>query len=155
MLFLVFQLGDDRYAIDVTQVVEVLPLVNWKCIPRAPVGVAGVIDYRGMPVPLLDLTELAMGRPSRRWMSTRIIVVNYGWDCSQTRLLALIAERATELIRRNEADFSSPGLTIPDSPYLGSITSSSAGVIQRIAINSLLSNHVRDQLFPDRAPITE
>jgi CheW-like domain len=36
MLFLVFQLGTDRYAIEAAQVVEVLPLVNAKHIPRAP-----------------------------------------------------------------------------------------------------------------------
>jgi len=63
MLFLVFQLGPDRYAIEAAQVVEVLPLVNSKHIPRAPLGVAGVFDYHGTPVPLIDFTELAQGTP--------------------------------------------------------------------------------------------
>jgi chemotaxis-related protein WspB len=44
MLFLVFQLGTDRYAIEAAQVVEVLPLVNAKHIPRAPRGVAGLFN---------------------------------------------------------------------------------------------------------------
>src|ERR1700744_6229027 len=62
MLFLVFSLGDDRYAIDATLVVEVLPLVNWKSVPGAPRGVAGIIDYRGKPAPLLGLSvESATG----------------------------------------------------------------------------------------------
>ena len=78
MLFLVFQLGKDRYAIEAHQVIEVLPLVNVKQIPQAPAGVAGVFDYHGTSVPLIDLAELALGKPSRRWMSTRIILVKYG-----------------------------------------------------------------------------
>src|SRR5438477_132510 len=78
MLFLVFQLGTDRYAIEAHQVIEVLHLVNLKHIPQAPSGVAGIFDYHGASVPLIDLAELAVGEPSRRWMSTRIIVVNYG-----------------------------------------------------------------------------
>ena len=53
MLFLVFQLGKDRYAIEAHQVIEILHLVNVKQIPRAPAGVAGVFDYHGASVPLM------------------------------------------------------------------------------------------------------
>jgi len=70
MLFLQFQLGHDRYALDVSQVVEVLPLINVKRIPNAPAGVAGVINYRGSPVPLVDLSMLMMGQPAKARMST-------------------------------------------------------------------------------------
>src|SRR5580692_1368743 len=111
MLFLIFQIGSDRYAIECTQVVEILPLLNWKCVPRAPAGIAGIIDYHGVPVPLIDLVELASGRPSRKWMSTRIIVVNYDADygvnyrqdpSGPVQLLGLVAEQATEVMRRAE-----------------------------------------------------
>ena len=72
MLFLVFELGKDRYAIEASQVVEVLHQVNFKQIPRAPAGVAGILDYHGAPVPLIDLSELALGRPSRKWMKPNV-----------------------------------------------------------------------------------
>ena len=36
MLFLLFELGTDRYALDALQIAEVLPLVAIKRIPRAP-----------------------------------------------------------------------------------------------------------------------
>jgi chemotaxis-related protein WspB len=148
MLFLVFRLGSDRYAIETTQVIEVLPLVNWKCVPGAPAGVAGIIDYHGAPVPLIDLMELALGKPSRKWMSTRIIVVNYRRDSSdQTHVLALIAEQAIETMRRTEEEFANSGLTVTESPYLGSVTTGPAGTIQRVEIKNLLSESVRCQLF--------
>jgi len=148
MLFLVFRLGSDRYAIEATQVVEVLPLVNWKCVPRAPAGVAGIIDYHGAPVPLIDLTQMALGKPSRKWMSTRIIVVNYRRDSSdQTHVLGLMAEQAIETIRRAEEEFENSGLTVTESPYLGSVTTDPAGTIQRIEIKDLLSEGVRSRLF--------
>jgi chemotaxis-related protein WspB len=148
MLFLVFQLDGDRYAIEATQVVEVLPLVNWKCVPGAPDGVAGIIDYHGAPVPLIDLTALALAKPSRKWMSTRIIVVNYRQDSpGQTHLLGLMAEQATETMRRTEEEFADSGLTLARSPYLGSVTTGPAGTIQRVEIRHLLSESVRSQLF--------
>jgi len=64
MLFLVFQLNDDRYALDVSQVVEVLPLVRIRKMLRSPPGIAGTINYRGAHVPVVDLSELALG-----WMT--------------------------------------------------------------------------------------
>ena len=36
MLFLLFQLGQDRYALDASRVVEVVPLLTLKQFPRPP-----------------------------------------------------------------------------------------------------------------------
>src|SRR4051812_32977512 len=110
MLFLVFSLANDRYALEASQVVEVLPLVNWKCLPSAPVGIAGIMDYRGTPAPLLDLSALTLGTPSRKWMSPRIVVVKYCPDSAPPRLLGLLAECATGTLRRNEEDFLPSGV---------------------------------------------
>jgi chemotaxis-related protein WspB len=150
MLFLVFQLGKDRYAIDAAEVVEVLPLVNVKNIPQALAGVAGVFDYHGVPVPLIDLTELALGKQSRKWMSTRIILVNYRVETGQTYLLGLLAERATETLRRTEEDFTDTGVAVADTSYLGAVTTDGVGIVQRIEVRNLLPETVRSQLFRER-----
>jgi chemotaxis-related protein WspB len=151
MLFLVFQLGTDRYAVDAAQVVEVLPLVNSKQIPRAALGIAGVFDYHGAPVPLIDLTELAAGTPSRKWMSTRIILINYRNKTGEAHLLGLLAERATETMRRPEEDFVDSGLAVPGAPYLGPVVFDAARVIQRIDVQKLLPESVGGHLF--RGPL--
>ena len=147
MLFLIFQLGTDRYAIEAAQVVEVLPLVNTKQIPRAPLGVAGVFDYHGTPVPLIDLSELVMGTPSRKWMSTRIILVNHRGKLGGTHLIGFLAEHSTETMRRSEEDFQDSGVAVADAPYLGPVLSDAAGIIQRIAVQNLLTDSIGNQLF--------
>ena len=63
MLFLLFELGHDRYALDVRQIAAVLPLVAVKRIPRAPPAVEGLLNYRGAPVPVIDVSQLTLGRP--------------------------------------------------------------------------------------------
>jgi chemotaxis-related protein WspB len=150
MLFLLFQLGKDRYAIDAHQVIEILHLVNVKQIPHATSGVAGVFDYHGASVPLIDLSELAVGKPSRQWMSTRIILVKYSGDPGETHVLGLLAEQATETLRRNEEDFTDAGLAVTDTPYMGNVTTDTGGIVQRIEIQNLLSQDVRNQLFRER-----
>ena len=146
MLFLVFQLGTDRYAIEATQVLEVLPLVHSKHTPHTLPGVAGIFDYHGAPVPLIDLAELALGNPSRRWMSTRIILINYRQGSGEAELLGLLAERATETLRRSEKDFKDSGLAFPGVPYLGPVLIDASEIVQRVEIRRLLSESICSHL---------
>src|SRR3982074_2397318 len=99
MLFLLFELGRDRYALDVLQIAEVLPLVDITRLLQAPPAVAGIFNYRGAPVPGIDVSHLTLGRPAERRLSTRIVLVHYHDADGQTRLLGLIAERATQTVR--------------------------------------------------------
>jgi chemotaxis-related protein WspB len=153
MLFLIFELGSDRYALPATPIVEVLPIVRIKRVPHAPSGVIGVFDYHGAPVPVIDLSELTLGRPAAPRLSTRLIVVSYPdrRGQGQPHLLGLIAERATDTMRRAPADFVSSGITTGRAPYLGHVTTSSHGVVQRIDVEDLLPDAVREILFEQLA----
>ena len=65
MLFLLFKLDDDRYAIEADKVASVLPLVTAKKIPHAPAAIAGAFTHRGEAIPLMDLSRLTLGRAAR------------------------------------------------------------------------------------------
>jgi chemotaxis-related protein WspB len=147
MLFLLFQLGKDRYVLDVAQVAQVLPLVSFKLIPQAPVAVAGVFSYHGAPVPAIDLSQLALGRPAHNRFSTRIILVHYRNDSGQTHLLGLIAEKVKETLRREAADFVASGVSNEAAPYLGPVAADALGLLQWIDVNNLLPVAVREMLF--------
>lgn len=147
MLFILFQLGSDCYALDAAQVAEVLPLVHVKKIPQAPAGVAGVFTYRGAPVPVLDLSELALGRPAHARLSTRLLLVNFPDARGARRLLGLVAEKATETLRRDPADFVPAGVGAGEAPYLGPVATDARGLIQWIEVEKLLPVAVREALF--------
>jgi chemotaxis-related protein WspB len=147
MLFLLFQLGADRYAIEAGRVREVLPLVNLKQLPNAPPGIAGMMDYHAEPVPIIDLSQLTIGVPSRHLMSTRIILVNYPREPGDTRLLGLIAEGATETLRCAEQEFIDPGVSVSSSLYLGPVAVVAGSIVQKIEVEALLSPSVRSGLL--------
>lgn len=149
MLFLLFQLGNDRYAVDAASVVEVLPLLNLKKIPHAPKGVTGILNYRGRPVPAVDLSELILGKPADEKLSTRIILVNYSDDDDKKHLLGLVAERATEMTRRDKTDFADSGLKIRNAPFLGPILTDDKGAVQLVHEQKLLPRNVRDFVFSE------
>lgn len=146
MLFLLFQIGHDRYALEARRAVEVIPFLALKRIPRAPCGVAGIFNYRGQPVPAVDLCELTFGRPARELLSTRIIVVNFSGADGQSQWLGLIAEQATGLLRREAHDFVNAGLQVGDAPYLGPVAMDDHGVIQLLHAEHLLTEHARSLL---------
>lgn len=147
MLFLLFQLGNERYALDTRQVVEVVPLLEIKTLPHSPKGIAGMFNYRGKPVPALDLCELATGQPSRERLSTRIIIVNHRTEHGTEHLLGLIAENATEMLRKDPSEFVDSKLKFEKAPYLGPVLMDSNGTIQWINEQHLLSNQMQNLLF--------
>jgi chemotaxis-related protein WspB len=149
MLFLLFQLGKDRYALQASHVVEVLPLVELKSVPEGPKGFAGFFNYRGRPVPAVDLSQLTLGRPSAERLSTRLIVINCNDGRGNGQLLGFIAEHATEMIDKNPTQFVESGLSLGSAPYLGPILIDSTGPIQLVREQHFLSENVRSALFEE------
>jgi len=154
MLFLLFQLGKDRYALEAGRVVEVAPLLSLKRLPQAPKGLAGIFNYRGQPVPAIDLCELATGKAASERLSTRIIIVKHYHENSGEQLLGLIAEHATEMLRRNPHDFVHAGVSIENAPYLGPVLMDPQGPIQWVNEQRLLAPHVRQFLLAKEAQAT-
>lgn len=147
MLFLLFKLEADHYAVEAGRVTEVLPVVNLKSLPQAPAGVAGVFTYRGNPVPVLDLCELMLERPARSRRSTRLLIVNYTDMQGVERLLGLIAENASETLRCERTAFKDAGFKNDGTPYLGPVTEDPRGLIQWIKVEELLPVPVQAMLF--------
>ena len=147
MLLLLFRIGSDRYALPASQMVEVVPLVNLKTVPQAHQGVAGVFNYHGQPVPVIDLTALTLGHPAQARVSTRIILVQYPGTTGKNHILGLMAEQTSETFRRDKADFQSAGVSVKSAPYLGAVLMDSRGIIQCLEISRLLSPSLREVLF--------
>lgn len=157
MLFLLFQIGTDRYAIDARQVVEVLPPLAVKRIPLAPSSVAGLIDYHGQAVPLVDVGRMATGQAAQARLSTRIVLVDYPLPAGAgsgggTRLLGLLAERVTETMARDAADFQSSGLTPADARWLGPVATDAQGLVQWVQLGALLDEELQGLLFAQGEP---
>lgn len=150
MLFVKFEMGGEHYVLDAMQIAEVLPLIGLKRLPQAPVGVAGLFNYRGTPVPVVDLAELMLGHPAAKLLSTRVILVHYRDDAQhegERRLLGLIVEKATETLQRDPADFMEAGILSTDAPYLGPVTREGERLIQRVDVHKLLPEAVSSVLY--------
>lgn len=152
MLMLLFNLGDGQYAIPVSEVVEVTSRVNLEHIARAPDYIAGLFNFRGQHVPVIDLCRLINQQSCGDSFTTRIILVNFPIaGGGGARMLGLLAERVTETVRLTEETFTSTGIGMDATPYLGLAANTDQGLLQKITISELLPADVQMQLFQEEA----
>ena len=101
MLLVLFNIGVERFALSCHAVVEILPFLRLKeASPRCK-EISGLINYRGRPLPVLDLRRHFAGSPCCQGLSSRIIVVNYQDERAlgrRERYLGLLAEKVTETV---------------------------------------------------------
>ena len=141
MLMLLFNLGQDRYAIETSQILEVISMVNLQKVPHVPDYVLGTFIYRGLITPVIDLRKLIQGEPCQIRLSTRIIIVNFkNAHDNKDQIRAFMVERLTENIRKQEVELADPGIKVDSASYLGKIIKDEQGMIQCICIEHLWSD---------------
>ncbi len=147
MLFILFRLGKERYALEASHVVEVIPRLPLRPQPGTPDFVAGLFNFRGKVVPVLDLGTLTLGVPCPAQLSTRIILVDYTLKSGLKRVLGLIAEAVTDAVKKEQHEF--VAVATGQSPHLGNIALDSGGMVQCILPEQLLPSEVERLLFEE------
>lgn len=74
---IVFQLDDNEYALSVDQVIAIEKLHHITRIPGLPSFIKGVINLRGIIIPIIDLKKRFAIGDSEYTESTRIIIVSF------------------------------------------------------------------------------
>jgi chemotaxis-related protein WspB len=147
MHVLMFPLDDERYGLDTSCIRRVLPLVELKRLAQAPKYVAGLMNYHGTSVPVIDLSLLSGGTGCEACFDTRIVVVEYKAENGCGHALGLIAERVIGTRKIRDDAFVDSGVTCPSGPYLGQVAAQEDGILQLIQLDHLLPEDVRAMLY--------
>jgi chemotaxis-related protein WspB len=172
MLLLTLKAGTNRYAIDVARVIELIPHVELTMIPHAPPFLAGLLGYRGKVIPVIDLGLLLHSIPSRRCLSTRIILVSdarYDHNsvtadsqpgsksrspsptnpAPDAQLLGLIGEQVSDLTYIQPEQVARAPVRLSQAAFLDAIVQTEEGIIQLIAVERIretaLGGYILDQ----------
>jgi purine-binding chemotaxis protein CheW len=95
--YLTFQLGDEVFCLDISQVREVLDFTNITKVPRTPDFMRGVINLRGGVVPVVDLRLKFGMAKTEKTRRTCIIIVEVNVDGENT-VLGALADSVEEVI---------------------------------------------------------
>lgn len=147
MQVLVFELDRSRYGLATACIRRVLPLLELKPLAHAPSFVAGLMNYHGTPVPVVDLSLISGGRGCQACFDTRILVVDFVTREGAVHALGLIAERVSTVRKIAREMLVDPGVECAGGPYLGQVVAQQDGILQLIELDQLLSDDVRAVLF--------
>lgn len=145
MQLLLCSAGKERYAIDADYIFVVIPKVKLKELPHTESFVAGLLNYGGHPIPVVDFCQLITGRPSENVLHTRIILLTKPNQSGVTPVLGILAERVTQTIEKDKAQFLDSGVRIKDLPFLGGVLTDESDIIQFVLIDELM-RYLQDAL---------
>ncbi|OGR05079.1 MAG: hypothetical protein A2511_07010 [Deltaproteobacteria bacterium RIFOXYD12_FULL_50_9] len=148
MLLLMFEIRDGRYAMPTNRIVEIVPLVKMKKIPRTPEYVVGMINFRGLPVPVLDLGLLTENIPCAQRFSTRNILVRYQAKNDRQHIIGLIAERVTETVKIDMAALPASGVMMDEALYVGALGSNDDDMVRCFDVQRMVPESIIEMLFP-------
>ena len=105
--FLSFNLADERFALDIVKVREVLDYTKPTKVPNTPDFMLGVINLRGSVVPVVDMRQ-KFGMPEGRLsVLTCIIIVEVTMEGEPT-IIGALADSVHEVVRLASDDIEPP-----------------------------------------------
>ncbi len=96
---LAFEINDERYALPLGSVREILKVPPITPVPRAPRAVLGIISVRGKMTTLLDLRRLLAVPERRQTKATRVLLVDTGEE-----VMGVLIDRVMHVIRLKESE---------------------------------------------------
>jgi purine-binding chemotaxis protein CheW len=136
--FITFTLGVEEYGIDIMVVREIKGWTVTTTIPNAPPHVRGVINLRGVIVPIFDLrARFGMGMTEPTRMHVVIIVTN------GQRTIGLLVDTVSDIISV-EAEAIRPvpemGMSV-DADFLQGLAALGDRMVTLVSLDGLFGNH--------------
>ncbi len=139
--WLTFSLGDEEYALDITQINEIIKPRDITDIPRAPDFILGVISLRGIIIPVFDLgRRLNLG--SRELTSQSRVVVCQEGDV----IVGLLVDKITQVIRIYEKDIEPPPAVLsgPDRYFVEGVGRYQGRMLVLLQLENVLNPELFD-----------
>lgn len=146
MLMLLFQVEDEPWAIAAAEVEDIVSLASLQALSSVATEqyqqLAGVLNYHGESLPVIDVSAVLGGQPAPQALSTRIAVVKDSGGEDGARY-GLILDRAYETAYLSET------VCLPfHDRYVQAALKGPQGVVRRLAIAPLLSHITQPAALP-------
>ncbi|KPU44656.1 chemotaxis protein CheW [Oxobacter pfennigii] len=92
MQIVVFQLGEEKYAIETSKVQGIEKMANITKVPRAHQSIKGLINLRGSIISVIDPYEI-LGISAKERLSENIIIIDI-----ESEILGIIVDKVAEVV---------------------------------------------------------
>ena len=134
---LVFQIGDEQFAADISRLREIASWQPVRRIPRAPAFLAGVVDLRNREIiPIIDLhdrLDLPCNVPEAK---QRIIIAPVG-----RQFVGFLVDAVRDVLTVQQDQIAAPPAMGDDSPpFLSGVLRTEGGIILLLEIEQILTS---------------
>jgi purine-binding chemotaxis protein CheW len=134
---LVFALGGEEYAVDILKVQEIRGYEKVTAIPGAPAYLKGVVNLRGIIVPVIDM-RIKFGQAEARYDSFTVVIILR----VAGRVIGIVVDSVSDVIRLAPSEVkAAPALgSIVDSGFLAGLATQGDRMILLLEIEKFLSS---------------
>ncbi|KMY66416.1 hypothetical protein AAU61_17900 [Desulfocarbo indianensis] len=100
--YLTFTLEAENYGVDILSVQEIMAVPHLTKLPRSPHFVLGVMNLRGMVVPVMDM-RLRLGLPTETETEPVVVVLNVN-----DKYMGAVVDSVSDVIEFKESDIQDP-----------------------------------------------
>ena len=137
--YLSFRVGTDDYAVDILRVQEIRGWEKVRALPDSQDFVKGVLDMRGIIVPIIDL-RVRFGNPDPAYSSTTVvIVVSVDREDGGRQLIGAVVDSVSDVLDVDASDLRPPpelGGAV-NRQYLDGMVSLERGMVVLLNLNRL------------------
>lgn len=145
----VFNLGDETYGVDIATVREIIRMQEITAMPGTETYVKGIINLRGMVIPVVDLRQRFRLNEAEYGKETRIVVLDSGGQ-----EIGVIVDSVAEVLRISSDAIEHPSsiITTGDSEYLLGIVKLTDRLVILLNTERVLSREIQDRLASKAVP---
>lgn len=134
--YLSFEINEEMYAVEILDVKEIIAMMKFTKVPKMPDFVKGVINLRGLVIPIVDMRlkfELEQIEYNER---TTIII-----GIIEDNLIGFIVDRTADVLNISHAEMSAPpkfGTDI-NTDFLKSMAKTENGVVMVVDLKQVFT----------------
>jgi purine-binding chemotaxis protein CheW len=130
----VFSLDDLHYALDLSAVERTVHMVEVTPLPQAPEIVAGVVNFQGRIVPVLNIRRRFRLPERPVSLSDQLLIAN-----TQRRTVALAVDAVHSVMERSPEEIVEPASVLPGMEYVKGLVKFADGMIFIHDLDAFLS----------------
>jgi purine-binding chemotaxis protein CheW len=140
---LVFVIGKEEYGVDILKVQEIRGYEKVTAIPSAPEFLKGVVNLRGIIVPVIDM-RIKFRLPDPQYNSFTVVVILR----LASRVIGIVVDAVSDVVRLAANDVKEPPKlgSVVDSSYLTGVATLNERMVLLLDIEKFLSTGELDLL---------
>jgi purine-binding chemotaxis protein CheW len=134
--YLSFEINEEMYAVEILDVKEIIAMMKFTKVPKMPTFVKGVINLRGLVIPIIDIRvkfELSEIEYNER---TTIII-----GIVEDSLIGFIVDKTADVLNITQEEMAPPPKfgTAIDTTFLKSMAKTANGVVMIVNLMKIFS----------------